>query len=64
MRLVAILSILAAGACAPTSSVQNNMTALKEDIRATNTVTVDEAFAALDKASLRHPPRNIGANDR
>ena len=55
MRLVALLSILAMSACAPTSSVQNNMTTLKEDIRATNTVTVDEAFAALDKASLDTP---------
>ena len=55
MRLVALLSLLAMSACAPTSSVQNNMTALKEDIRATNTVTVDEAFAALEKASLETP---------
>ena len=55
MRLVALLSILTMSACAPTSSVQNNMTALKEDIRATNTVTVDEAFAALEKASLDKP---------
>ena len=55
MRLVALLSILAMSACAPTSSVQNNMTTLKEDIRATNTVTVDEAFAALEKASLDTP---------
>ena len=52
MRLVAILLIFAMSACAPTSSVQNNMTALKEDIRATNTVTVDEAFATLEKASI------------
>ena len=55
MRLVALVSILAISACAPTSSVQNNMTALKEDIRATNTVTVDEAFTALEKASLDTP---------
>ena len=55
MRLVALLSILAMSACAPTSSVQNNMTALKEDIRATNTVTVDEAFATLEKANLDTP---------
>ena len=55
MRLVALLSILAMCACAPTNSVQNNMTALKEDIRATNTVTVDEAFATLEKASLETP---------
>jgi len=55
MRLVAILSILAMSACAPTSSIQNNITALKEDIRETNTVTVDEAFAALERASLDAP---------
>ena len=55
MRLVALLSILAMSACAPTNSVQNSMTALKEDIRATNTVTGDEAFAALEKASLETP---------
>ena len=55
MRLVALLSILIMSACAPTSSVQSNMTVLKEDIRATNTVTVDEAFAALEKASLDKP---------
>ena len=55
MRLVALLSILAMCACAPTNSVQNNMSALKEDIRATNTVTVDEAFATLEKASLETP---------
>ena len=55
MRLVALLSLLAMSACAPTSSVQNNMTALKEDIRATNTVTVDEAFATLETASLDTP---------
>ena len=55
MRLVALLSILAMCACAPTKSVQNNMSALKEDIRATNTVTVDEAFATLEKASLETP---------
>ena len=55
MRLVALLSILAMCACAPTNSVQNNMTALKEDIRATNTVSIDEAFAALEKASLETP---------
>ena len=55
MRLVALVSILAISACAPASSVQNNMTALKEDIRATNTVTVDEAFTALEKASLDTP---------
>ena len=55
MRLVALLSILAMSACAPTSSVQNNMKALKEDLRATNTVTVDEAFAALEKASSDTP---------
>ena len=39
-------------ACAPTSSVQNNMTDLKDDIRAKNTVTVEEALATLDKANL------------
>ena len=55
MRLVALLSLLAMSACAPTSSVQNNMTVLKEDIRATNTVTVDEAFTALEKASRDTP---------
>ena len=55
MRLVALFSLLAMSACAPTSSVQNNMTTLKEDIRATNTVTVDEAFAALEKASSDTP---------
>ena len=55
MRLVALLSIFAMSACASTSSVHNNMTALKEDIRATNTVTIDEAFAALKKASLDTP---------
>ena len=55
MRLVALLSILAMSSCAPTSSVQNNMTTLKEDLRATNTVTVDEAFAALEKASSDTP---------
>ena len=55
MRLVALLSILAMSACAPTRSVQNNITTLKEDLRATNTVTIDEAFAALDKASLDTP---------
>ena len=55
MRLVALFSLLAMSACAPTSSVQNNMTSLKEDIRATNTVTVDEAFAALKKASSDTP---------
>ena len=55
MRLVALLSILAMSACGPTSSVQNNMTSIKEDIRATNTVTVDEAFAAMEKASSDTP---------
>jgi lipid-binding SYLF domain-containing protein len=55
MRLIALLTIIAMSACAPTSSVQNNITALKEDVRATNTVTVDEAFAALEKASLDTP---------
>ena len=37
------------------SSVQNNMTSLKEDVRATNTVTVDDAFTALEKASRDTP---------
>ena len=55
MRLVALLSLLAMSACAPTSLVQSNMTTLKEDLRATNTVTVDEAFAALEKASSDTP---------
>ena len=55
MRLVALLSLLAMSACAPTNSVTNNITNLKEDIRETNTVTVDEAFAALEKASLDTP---------
>ena len=55
MRLVALLSLLAMSACAPTNSVQNNMTALKEDIRSTNVVTVKEAFEALEKASLDTP---------
>ena len=55
MRLVALLSILAMSACAPTNSIQNSMTTLKEDLRTTNTVTVDEAFAALEKASLEAP---------
>ena len=55
MRLVALLTFLATSACAPTSSVQNNLTTLKEDIRDTNTVTVEEAFATLDKASLDKP---------
>ena len=58
MRLVALFSILAMSACAPTSSVQNSMTALKEDIRATNTVTGDEAFAAL-KGEPRDTCRRI-----
>ena len=52
MRLAALLSIIAMNACAPTSSVQNNMTDLKDDIRAKNTVTVEEALATLDKANL------------
>ena len=55
MRRVALLLMLAMSACAPTSSVQNNMTTLKEDIRETNTVTVEEAFTALEKASLDTP---------
>ena len=55
MRLVALLTLLAMSACAATSSVQNNLTTLKEDIRDTNTVTVEEAFATLDKASLDKP---------
>lgn len=55
MRLVALLTFLAMSACAPISSVQNNLTTLKEDIRDTNTVTVEEAFATLDKASLDKP---------
>jgi len=55
MRLVALLTLLAISACAPTSSVQNNLTALKEDIRDTNTVTFEEAFATLEKASLDTP---------
>ena len=52
MRLFALITLLAMNACAPTSSIQNSLTALKKDIRDTNTITVDEAFATLDKASL------------
>ena len=55
MRLVALLTLLAMSACSPTSSVNNNLTTLKQDIRDTNTVTVAEAFATLDKASLDTP---------
>ena len=55
MRLVALLTLLAMSACSPTSSVNNNLTTLKQDIRDTNTVTVAEAFATLDKASLDKP---------
>ena len=55
MRLIAVLTLIALGACAPTQSVQNNLTKIKEDIRATNTVTVDEAFATLEKANLDTP---------
>ena len=52
MRLIAVLTLIALGACAPTQSVQNNLTKIKEDIRATNTVTGHEAFLTLDAASL------------
>ena len=52
MRLIAVLTLIAMGACAPTQSVQNNLTKIKEDIRATNTVTGNEAFLTLDAASL------------
>ena len=55
MRLVALLSLLNMSACAPSGSVQNNVTNLKDDIRATNKVTVEEAFTALAKASVDAP---------
>ena len=52
MRLIAVLTVIALGACAPTQSAQNNLKKIKEDIRATNTVTGNEAFLTLDAASL------------
>ena len=52
MRLIVVLTVIALGACAPTQSVQNNLKKIKEDIRATNTVTGNEAFLTLDAASL------------
>ena len=52
MRLIVVLTVIALGACAPTQSAQNNLKKIKEDIRATNTVTGNEAFLTLDAASL------------
>ena len=52
MRLIALLTLIALGACAPTQSVQTNLAKIKDDIRATNTVTGNEAFLTLDAASL------------
>lgn len=55
MRLFALLSLISVSACAPSGSMQNNMTNLKNDIRAANTVTVEAAFTALENASLDTP---------
>ena len=55
MRLIALLTIITMSACAPTGSVQNNITALKDDLRAENTVTIKEAFETLGQANLETP---------
>jgi len=55
MRLIALLTIITMSACAPTGSVQNNITALKDDLRAENTVTIKEAFETLEQANLEAP---------
>lgn len=55
MRLTALLTIITMSACAPTGSVQNNMTTLKDGLRAENTVTIEEAFETLEQANLETP---------
>ena len=55
MRLTALLTIITMSACAPTGSVQNNMTTLKDDLRAENTVTIEEALETLEQANLETP---------
>ena len=55
MRLTALLTIITMSACAPTGSIQNNMTTLKDDLRAENTVTIEEAFETLEQANLETP---------
>ena len=55
MRLTALLTIITMSACAPIGSVQNNMTTLKDDLRAENTVTIEEAFETLEQANLETP---------
>ena len=55
MRLTALLTIITMSACAPTGFVQDNMTTLKDDLRAENTVTIEEAFETLEQANLETP---------
>ena len=55
MRLTALLTIITMSACAPTGSFQNNMTTLKDDLRAENTVTIEEALETLEQANLETP---------
>ena len=55
MRFTAVLALVILGACAPSTSVQNNYARLKDDIRETNTVTGAEALAALEQAALDTP---------
>ena len=55
MRFVFLLTIISISACSPTSLVQNNLATIRDDIRETNTVTWEEAFKALDKASRTEP---------
>ena len=55
VRITAVLALVIVGACAPSTSVQNNYGRLKDNIRETNTVTGAEALAALEQAALDTP---------
>ena len=55
MRFTAVLALVILEGCAPSNSVQNNYSRLKDDIRETNTVTGAQALAALEQAALDTP---------